>query len=271
MDDSTHVAMKRLFILAEPRSGSSWLMETLGSHPDITLLPELYNHAQYSEVLGFRELEGARFAECIHYLEAFFADTTRYTGCKILLNQLELISPAFVEYFMQHYRDASFIFLYRLNLLHAHISLRIAQVCGTWHSKESYSVKKRTVWIDPVSLYTKMEQSVRSRTSYLRILENVQANFFTLTYEDLFAEPAAAVSAILRFLDLTGTPSSFSNEQKGNPFPPREVIENFAEVEFFFQQHPEYYRMLMQPPLTVWRQWHCRLDAQAQSLVVCIQ
>ncbi len=223
-------------------------METLSSHPDITLLPELYNDVQYSEVLRFRGLEEDRFAECIHYLEAVFADTTRYTGCKILLNQLELISSAFSEYFMQHYRNAHFIFLCRRNLLHAHISLRIAHACGIWHSKQNDPVKKRTVQLDPAALYVKIEQSVQRRAAYMRLLEDVKAKYCALSYEDLFAGPEKAVSSIFRFLDIPDAPITFSTEKKGNPFAPCEVIENYDEVKDFFQQHPEYYRMLLQPP-----------------------
>jgi LPS sulfotransferase NodH len=248
MTAHTQIDMNRLFILAEPRSGSSWLMETLRSHPDITMLPELYNDVQYSEVLGFKGLEEDRFAECIHYLEAFFVDTTRYTGCKILLNHLELISSEFPEYFMQHYRDAHFIFLCRRNLLHAHISLRIAHSCGIWHSKQNDPVKKRTVRIDPADLYAKIEKSVHRRASYVQLLENVQAKYFALTYEDLFAGPVRAVSSLLRFLDISDTRITFSTEKKGNPFALSTVIENFDEVKDFFQQHSEYYRMLLQPP-----------------------
>jgi hypothetical protein len=223
-------------------------METLNSHPDIALLPELYNHAQHDKVLRFRGLGEERFEECIHYLEAFFSGTARYTGCKILLNQLELISRAFPAYFMQRYRDAHFIFLYRRNLLHAHISLRIAHASGVWHRKKNDPVKKRTVRIDPADLYAKIEQSAHRRAAYLRLLEDGKARYCSLSYEDLFAGPGKEILSIFRFLDIPGKRITFSTEKKGNPFAPCSVIENFDEVKLFFQEHPEYYHMLLQLP-----------------------
>lgn len=240
--------MNRLFILAEPRSGSSWLMETLNSHPDIALRSELYNHAMYREALAFRDLPEARFPECIHYAEDKVTPGTRYAGCKILLNQLELISRAFPAYFMNHYQDAHFIFLYRRNLLHAHVSLRIAHACGIWHINKNDPVKKRTVRIDPADLFAKIEQSVQRRAFYMQLLEDVKAKYYTLSYEDLFTGTERAISSIFRFLDISGGRITFSTEKKGNPFTLSTVIENFDEVNDFFQQHPEYYRMLLQPP-----------------------
>lgn len=56
-DAAGHSESKLLFILAEPRSSSSWLLETLNSHPDITLASELYNHVQFQEVQSFHQIE----------------------------------------------------------------------------------------------------------------------------------------------------------------------------------------------------------------------
>lgn len=47
---------QRLFIIAEPRSGSSWLLETLNTHDNISKWGELYNHTLHKEILQFRQI-----------------------------------------------------------------------------------------------------------------------------------------------------------------------------------------------------------------------
>lgn len=60
---------QRLFILAEPRSGSSWLMETMNSRPEIRLLGEILNHVQNSGIKKYIGGHEKDFRGCLDHLE----------------------------------------------------------------------------------------------------------------------------------------------------------------------------------------------------------
>lgn len=246
---STILKTKRLFILAEARSGSSWLMETLDSHQDITLLPELYNHAVYEEASVFKQIPLADFSKCIDYLEKELARAkeNKYVGCKILLNQLNYIAKNFYEYFIDFYKDAYFIFLYRENMVAAQISLRIAHTYNLWHHKKEEEIKEKKVTIAVDHLLKNLNNARSLRNRILEKLENSAAPNIKLTYEELFINKQKSIEQICRFLDVPYKSESikFSAEKKGNPFKAAEIIENYEEVKDQLKQYPEYYRMLL--------------------------
>ncbi len=237
---------QRLFILAEPRSGSSWLLETLNSHPGIILCSELYNQALFQEVNRFHGIGKDKFHHCIQYLENKLKQkNNRYTGCKILFNQLELISADFSKYFIDKYKNSYFIFLYRENMFAAQVSLRIAHTYDTWHVNKDTDIKKRKIHLNLTHLYKNLEKSRAVKEKILNQLENSAAPKMIITYEQLFADKKGRIKDICKFLEIPGTGIRFSSEKKGNPFKAEEVVENFAEVKQFLKQFPHYYEMLV--------------------------
>lgn len=236
---------KRLFILAAPRSGSSWLLETLNSHQEITLFSELYNHAMFPEVNQFRGTGKDNFHQCILYLENKLAQkNNRYTGCKILFNQLELISNDFSTYFIDHYKNSCFIFLYRKNMFDAQVSVRIAHEYNIWHVKKNEDIKKRKIHLNLTHLYKNLEKNRAVKEKILNQLENFVAKKMIINYEELFANQKGRIKDICKFLEIPGKHIRFSSEKKGNPFKAEEVVENFTEVKQFLKQYPHYYEML---------------------------
>ena len=240
---------ERLFILAEPRSGSSWLMETLNSHPEIRLLGEILNQVQYPEIKAFPAGREKDFPEWLEYLEiklnASPGRKTRYSGCKILLNQLTLIGEDFADCFLNHYRDASFIFLTRGNLVAEQISLQLAHKYDIWHVKKMNQVALKKVTLAPAVLVANLEKSLRRRETVIQALKNRNSSFFSLPYEDLFADPGRALSGIFAFLGLADKKPVFSDEMKSNPFRPHEVIENYREVRAYLERFPAFLKMLI--------------------------
>lgn len=235
----------KFFILAEPRSGSSWLMKTLNSHKDIHLAGEFYNHAAFKEVLNFHQTKRENFAECIDYLEKKLIKKNKYTGCKILLNQLLMISDDFPAYFIRHYKDAYFIFLCRENIIEAQLSLKIAHTYQIWHCEKDEDVKKRTMHINPDVFYSKLEKSRQTRERYMESLKAFNVKKFHLTYEALFENKSKMIREICGFLGISAGNIRPSSEKKGTPFPPEEIVENFEEVKQFLRNYPHYYEMLV--------------------------
>jgi LPS sulfotransferase NodH len=239
--------LRRLFILAEPRSGSSWLRETLNSHPDIRLEEERLNHVQFPEIRAFLSGGEPGFRACLAHLERVLArrsDRAAWSGCKVLLNQLDFIGPGFADRFLDRYREASFILLVRGNLVSEHISLRLAHRYASWHARRRNQVVLKRVALPPEVLVADMERSLRRRQAIQQGLRERRARCCELSYEGLFADMPGTLAAIMRFLGLEPTRLTPSGEMKGNPFPPREVIENFQEVREHLRRYPEFLRML---------------------------
>jgi LPS sulfotransferase NodH len=240
---------KILFILAEPRSGSSWLLETLNSHRDITLESELYNHAIYEEVKSFHQIEKERLGTCIDYLENKLARLARlhnkYIGCKILINQLRFISPDFPRYFIENYRQAYFIFLLRENAVSAQISLKIAHTHQIWHCTKDEDITKKKVHIHPPEFYNNLERFREQKDTAWKLLEAYEVKRIRLTYEELFADKDAVIKKICTFLHIPAGHIIFSTEKKGNPFRPEEIVENYDEVKEYLKKYPHYYAMLL--------------------------
>lgn len=241
-----HTGPKLLFILAEPRSGSSWLLETLNSHPGVNLASELYNHVLFQEVQSFHQMETGKLGTCIAYLENKLPrEKDKYTGCKILINQLRYISPAFPRYFIENYRRADFIFLHRENAVSAQISLTIAHTHQIWHCTKDEDITKKKVHIHPPEFYNNLERFRAQKDTAWKLLEEYEVKRIRLTYEELFADKDRMIEKICTFLNIPVGRIEFSTEKKGNPFRPEEIIENYQEVKEYLKKYPYYYVMLL--------------------------
>jgi hypothetical protein len=240
---------QRLFILAEPRSGSSWLMETLNSHREIQLLGEKLNHVQNSEMNKYIGANKKDFHHCLDYVEAILnapADKmVRFRGCKILLNQLTLIGDDFPEFFLDFYHDASYVFLYRQNLVAGEISLRIAHTYDIWHVKQKEKIVLKKVLIPPPVLVANLEKSLQRREKIRHILGARPLHCFSLSYEDLFSKRENSLAGIFAFLEIADNKIVLSSELKGNQFRPQDVIENYQEVRAYLESYPLFLEMLL--------------------------
>lgn len=253
---------KRLFILAEPRSGSSWLMETLNSHPEIRLMTEIPGPGQGSQLLGEilnpvvngdikKYIGGSEkdLHDCLEYLEKILAapggKKERFRGCKVLLNQLTHIGAGFPEQFLDFYRDAVFIFLYRANLVAGQVSLRLAHKHHTWHVNRQDQIVLKKVHLSPPVLVADLEKALRCREQIRRLLAAKRQPCLAISYEELFADPAAALDNIFAFLGLADRKVVFSREMKGNPFLLRQVVDNYQEVKEYLGSYPPFQKMLL--------------------------
>lgn len=246
LTDITRGLERRLFILAEPRSGSSWLAETLNSHPRIHLQGELLNQTTFPLVENFRGRDA--FPACLKYLESRFQKGPEqngdFEGCKILLTQLFQVDHGFTEVFLRHFQGAHYLFLTRKNLVAALVSLKIANANNVWHLKDE-AARLYKVTIDPGFLIKNMEQTQYRRRLVHDLLVGLGIKFYPLAYETMFAAPEKTPADICRFLDLTPTGMRFSREQKGNPYPFEQTILNYEALREGLSPYPEYLQMLL--------------------------
>jgi LPS sulfotransferase NodH len=247
-EEEDGVTSTLLFILAEPRSGSSWLLQTLNSHEEINLGLEFFNHASYNEVHGFRKIETEKFGICFDYLEKKIdgLKKARFNGCKILLNQLEMIADDFPEQYIEKYRDAYYIFLTRKNELEMQTSLRLAHEYKKWHTRNDEGIQKRKIKINPKQLVANLGRFQKVRKKYEEILTRINVKQMHLDYETLFADNRRSLQRICDFIGLEAKSDAFrlSDEIKGNPFTLEQVIENFDEIVAELEDYPQYKDML---------------------------
>jgi LPS sulfotransferase NodH len=200
----------------------------------------------FEEVTDFQQMGKENFSICIDYLENKLSQKSNtYIGCKILLNQLELISNDFPLYFIQNYKNSYFILLYRENMIDTQISLRIAHTYDIWHVKKKEEIKKRKIHVNLNHLYKNLVKSKRVREKILRHLENCGVKKVVIVYEELFKDREKNIKKICDFLNIERVSIRFSDEKRGNPFKAEEVIENFREVKQFLKKYPPYYKMLV--------------------------
>ncbi len=238
---------RALFLLAEARSGSSWLMKTLDSVSSVSLRGELLNHAVHPEVLRFQNASRRDFAECFRYLEEKLAGGAGYVGCKILFNQLFFVAEDFPDSFLERFREAVFLVLTRENIVQAQISLRLAHATGVWHRRGEEIRPPSKVRIQPRDFCLRIRRALRQREMILGGLDRTGARTFRLEYESLFADRIGSLRAICGFIGVSCERIRFGREIKGGPASYADLIENYDELVSFLKKEKDLYRMLIRP------------------------
>jgi uncharacterized protein (DUF433 family) len=96
---------KKVFIFAESRSGSNWLVETLNSHPHISMLKEILQYAHRNKYYEEqkRNDEYFKYGSDVEYLkQRLDSSEKKWTGCKILFPELRCFDIYdFINYYSQ--------------------------------------------------------------------------------------------------------------------------------------------------------------------------
>ncbi len=230
-------APHRLFVFAESRSGSTWLITTLASHPDLGMLDEVIN-PDFARNLRFpTEDKGTQPVAPIQLIENQLSTLPgTYKGCKVLFPQ----AIRFIDFyeFILNYREARFILLTRRNSVRAEISGLIANEHARWHLAASAALQPVTV--DPQFLYERLQWRKFTRAFCVDLIETYCCHFLHLEYRDLFDSPANALDTISSFLSVPAQGYQYSSEIKTNPFPLSDLITNYQECTTFFNDREGY-------------------------------
>jgi|GEM_PF-2193994 len=228
----------RLFIFAESRSGSTWLINTLDSHNEIGLLDEVIN-PDYIKNLNFDNSgnDQAKPESALQKIEFQVGRLKgKYKGCKILFPQ----AIRFIDFyeFILNYRNAFFIVLCRQNSIRAEISGLIANEYARWHLAEK--MEKQQISVDPSFLYERLLWRKHTKHFCINMLESYCHHLLQIEYLDLFSNTRETLENISAFLDISPYGYNYSTEIKSNPFPLTELITNYEECLDFFKDKPEY-------------------------------
>jgi LPS sulfotransferase NodH len=199
-------------VLTFPRSGSTWLIEMLDSHPQIAAYDELFlggvgvqpraedqpDFATYLE----HTPEAARrilLPHRIAYLRAVYRDRPgiEAVGFKLIYGQARA-NPGLLHYFAL--RRVRAIHLIRANLLEAVISYEFGRMTGVFHRREGDEAPKGGISLDA--------DGIRERLGYMewavargRVwLERFRLPRIEVAYEELLGRRDETLGSVLRFL-----------------------------------------------------------------------
>jgi hypothetical protein len=228
----------RLFVFAESRSGSTWLINTLNSHPEVGMLDEVIN-PDYAKTLA--SVQGATENEkpiaAIQKIEnAICRLTGRYKGCKILFPQ----AIRFIDFyeFILNYREAYFIILTRKNSIRAEISGLIANEHARWHLVEQLEMQQ--ISVDPSFLHERLLWRKHSGSFCTGMIESFAGNVLYVEYSELFSDIPGTMDRISGFLGIEHQGYQYGTEVKSNPFPLTELLSNYQDCIAFFNDKPDY-------------------------------
>ncbi len=222
-------ATQKIFILAESRSGSNWLVETLNNHSQIYLLKELF---QPNKLLQYKQLldSEAQYSDK-NYFESHLIDiTTKYTGCKILFPQALRFMDFYL--FINDYANAKYICLTRKNTVQAEVSDLLAQKHGRWHTTVSMQDIAK-IQIDPDFFLKRLEWRRLAKEFVIKMLDAYNVDAIHINYEDLFSANKNILEVIFNFLNIDFEENIFSKEVKLNNARLDQILINYHQLKEF--------------------------------------
>jgi LPS sulfotransferase NodH len=236
--------MTRFVVLSTQRSGSTWVVDMLNSHPGVLTYSELFMHGgegtpnwgaeqeiPYWQTYA-RDRRGGRVARPYwlwHYLGEVFRDRPGVDaiGFKLMYSQLTRISrPLMPALWMKRVR---IIHLIRRNALDVVLSREAgAARQGRLHARDGEEVEQVRLSLETDTLIRRMTLHERAIAGARVRFKRVGLPYTEVVYEDLAADESLFAS-LFEFLGVEPAPVS-SSLQKLNPTAHEELIENYGEV-----------------------------------------
>jgi LPS sulfotransferase NodH len=232
-------------VLSTQRSGSTWMVDMLTSHPRVVAYSELFMHGGegtprwgHEQDLPYwqtyiREQGGGRLTrpfQLWRYLGRALEERPGVDaiGFKLMYSQLTRIAkPLTPALWLKRVR---IIHLMRRNALDVVLSRDAGEARrGVLHAREGQSV-------EAVRVRLRTDDLLKRLTAHERQIEGARVRFkrvgipYTeVIYEDLVADEKQGFDDLFRFLGVEPAPVS-SSLQKINPTSHEELIENYGEV-----------------------------------------
>jgi LPS sulfotransferase NodH len=231
----------KFVVLTTNRSGSTWLMSTLNSLPQVMAQGELFlPRPRVSERRWDSDFSRPRFIETkpegltfrpfsvFSYLNDLYL-TPGSVGFKLMYEQLGLY-PEILLYLIWH--RIRVVHLVRRNHLDVILSYAVKAKLGQAHLLLGQSApKEMRVELDTKNLLKQMERLQKKQNLARRMLKWSRLPHVHVAYEDLLRDQAA-MHPVLEFLSITPEgsmpQSTLKKIRKGKQ---REVISNYDEVE----------------------------------------
>jgi LPS sulfotransferase NodH len=240
-----HAGLRPFVLLSKQRSGSTWLMDLLDSHPQVRVYAELFHASGYGrprvgrnrDVLYWKSYTAlhparTRMEKLRLYFQYLDSEVFRprpgnaAVGFKLMYNQaateLGLLAYLCV-------RGVSVVHLIRRNHLDAILSEETSLLRGVAHAESGARLDELQIELDPLTLLKRLEQRESEIQSASRFLVAEQIPHHEVHYEDLVDDPEA-LEPIQNFLEVPESESLTSGLTKLNPTSHRRLISNYDEV-----------------------------------------
>ena len=178
----------------------------------------------------------------IEFLKNSISETTKpYYGFEIKPVQLAPIGFVTANFLSQSFllNFTYFILIRRKNWLRSIVSERISAKTDVWHFYREDIAKLEKIHL-PLNKPEPLVERIEKKEIQMQEVETLLAgkNVLNLTYEDdIEQDPQKAYRSICEFVDMEATNASVTLS-KTNPFPLKDIIENFAEVKAALHNTP---------------------------------
>ena len=234
-------------MLHNGRCGSTVVGDLLAQNPNMHWASELYTPLfakwQKEHPNRFPLLEQKAIVEKpIEILKNSISETTKpYYGFEIKPFHFSLINSSAKEFLNQSFllNFTYFIIIRRKNWFRSIVSAKISAKTGVWHFYGEDIARLKKIRL-PLNQHKPLVERIRNAKKQMQKLETLLAgkNVLNLTYEDdIEQDPQSAYRSICKFVDMEATKASV-NFNKTNPFPLKDIIENFAEVKAALHNTP---------------------------------
>ena len=234
-------------MLHNGRCGSTVVGDLLAQNPNIHWASELYEPI----IAKWKEENQQEFAYLakelivknpIELLKNSMHKTTKpYYGVVVKPFHFAIAHSSATEFLNQSFllNFTYFILIRRKNRLRMIVSDAVARKKNIWHSYGEDIAKLEKIHL-PLNKPEPLVERIENLETQMQEVETLLAgkNVHNLIYEDdIEQDPQRAYHSICEFVDMEATKESV-NFNKTNPFPLKDILENFAEVKAALHNTP---------------------------------
>jgi LPS sulfotransferase NodH len=235
----------RFVLLSTQRTGSTWLVSLLDSHPQIRMYGELfhkdsaplpYGQQDFGRFSEFRDEEKTEaqkrrpFVTARYLSELFGREGAEAVGFKLMYNQLARL-PEVVALLRLH--RARVLHLIRENLLDVVISREAMLLRGVAHVSEQLPATETQVTLDVIKLQQTLARLELQVAVFRRIARAIDRSPYELSYELLLTDPSRHLARVAAFLGVRQDAAAAlsSSLVRATHVPRAARIENYSAVE----------------------------------------
>lgn len=240
----TPITEVKFVLLSTQRSGSTWVIDMLNSHPAILAFSELLleNASGRPKWGGSKKMEfwndyfdrannsdselGLIFQDYLN--EVFkFSNEIKVIGFKLMYGQLGAFPDGW-NYVLEN--RVAIIHLIRRNFLNVFISRELAHARDLYHLREDKNLDSLRIKFDTSHLKSLLDQHGQQVRRMKRLCTSENVPYLEIYHENLL-QNHSNFNEILEFLSLPAPhPALHSELRKINTFSQRKVIENYTDV-----------------------------------------
>lgn len=238
-DQAITTRSKHFVIIFEGRTGSSYVVSCLNSHPDILCYPEILANStetkQKKTLNTFARNQSLAPNNLISLRDAYFhckntkQHPVQVSGFKTKLHQLKNL-PSFYRFIHKH--QFKLIYLKRKNLLKSIISelnaIRLKKKHGIYNAENTNQIQG-SIYIDPEKFITHLQQRLLSETAHETFFNACQLSKHIFYYEDMIKSELLFFQELLFYLNVE--PISLQGKfHKNTPDNISDAIANYDEI-----------------------------------------